>query len=145
MQLEIYQWLGPIIALYYIVRTVKQYSKGKYSPRNTIIWLVFWTGISLLAIMPDRIANSLAKGLGFRDHINAIIFVALALLVLFVFYLSAALNRVENQLTDLIRAIALKEGLQSANIQKSTSKQKTNNMENDSTSNSIEIQNASEK
>jgi len=109
MTLEIYQWLGPLISVYYIIRTIKQYSKKKYSPRNTVIWIIFWLGIASLCLLPDKIPNALARGLGFRDHINAIIFVALALLFLATFYLSAALNRVENQLTELIRQLALKE------------------------------------
>jgi len=112
MQLELYQWLVPALALFYIVRTVKQYTSGKYSPRNTIIWIAFWVAIAALGIMPNEIANSLAKGLGFRDRPNAIIFVALGALFLMVFYLSAALNRVENQLTDLIRQLALSQPLQ---------------------------------
>jgi len=111
MQLELYQWLVPILAIFYIIRTMRQYSLGKYSPRNTIIWIIFWIAIALLGIMPNKIANSLAIGLGFRDRPNAIIFVALGLLFLMVFYLSAALNRVENQLTDLVRKLALSESL----------------------------------
>ncbi len=120
-QLEIYQWLGPIIAIYYIIRTFRQYKEGKYSPRNTIIWTIFWVGIMLLALLPDTVANSIAKTLGFKDHINAIIFVFLALLVLMVFYLSAALNRVENKMTELVRRIALDQAEQ---IQKQKTAQK---------------------
>ena len=112
MQLEIYQWLGPILSIFYIIRTFRQYTLGKYSPRNTIVWIAFWFGIALLCIMPNKIADSLAEGLGFRDRPNAIIFVALGLLFLMVFYLSTALNRVENQLTDLVRKIALTESRQ---------------------------------
>lgn len=111
MQLEIYQWLVPILSSFYIVRTIKQYAAGKYSPRNTVIWIVFWISISLLALMPNEIANSLATGLGFKDKPNAIIFVALGLLFLMVFYLSSAINRVENQLTDLVRQLALQENI----------------------------------
>ncbi len=112
MQLEIYQWLGPILSIFYIIRTFRQYTLGKSSPRNTVVWIVFWFGVALLCIMPNKIADSLAEGLGFRDRPNAIIFVALGLLFLMVFYLSAALNRVENQLTDLVRKIALTEARQ---------------------------------
>ncbi|MEM6318068.1 MAG: DUF2304 family protein [Bacteroidota bacterium] len=111
MQLELYKWLAPLIALFYIIRTVRQYGAGKYSPRNTVIWIIFWISIAMLGFMPDEIPNSLAKGLGFKDHINALIFVALGLLFLMVFYLSAAINRVENQLTSLVRKIALHENL----------------------------------
>jgi len=109
MQLEIYQWLAPLIALVYIIRTVRQYFQGKTSPRNAIIWITFWIGVSLLALMPDTIPNRIARTLGIRDHINAIIFLSLGVLFLMVFYLSAAVNRVENQLTELIRQLALNE------------------------------------
>ena len=112
MQLEIYQWLGPILSIFYIIRTFRQYTLGKSSPRNTIVWIIFWFGVALLCIMPNKIADSLALGLGFRDRPNAIIFVALGLLFLMVFYLSTALNRVENQLTSLVRKIALTEARQ---------------------------------
>ena len=117
MQLELYQWLVPILAIFYIIRTLRQYSLGKYSPRNTVIWIVFWIAIALLGIMPNEIATSLAKGLGFRDRPNAIIFVALGALFLMVFYLSAALNRVENQLTDLVRQLALSQVLHPLTIE----------------------------
>ena len=113
LQLEVYQWLGPIIAGYFIIRTFRQYRVGKYSPRNTIIWIGFWLGILLLSLLPDRIPNIIAKGLGFKDHINAIIFAALALLFLMMFYLSAAVNRIEDRLTDLVRKIALDTSLTS--------------------------------
>ena len=104
---EIYQWLVPLIALYYIIRTFRQYASGKYSPRNTILWVIFWIGVMLLALLPDTVANSLARTLGFKDHINAIIFVALGILFLMVFYLSSAVNRVEDRITELIRKLAL--------------------------------------
>ena len=106
-QLEVYQWLVPLIAIYYIVRTFRQYKNGKYSPRNTLIWIAFWTCIMLLALLPDTIPNSIARALGFKDHINALIFVSLAVLFLMIFYLSAAVNRVENRMTELVRKLAL--------------------------------------
>jgi len=107
--LEVYQWLVPIIAGYYIIRTIRQYTKGKYSPRNTLIWIIFWLAIMTLALIPDTVANSIARGLGFKDHINAIIFVALGLLFLMVFYLSSAISRVEDKITQLVRKLALEK------------------------------------
>jgi len=85
---------------------------------NTVIWIIFWVAITMLGIMPNEIANSLAEGLGFQDRPNAIIFVALGLLFLMVFYLSTTLNRVENQLTDLVRKLALSEAFQAAMLEK---------------------------
>ena len=107
--LEVYQWLVPLIAIYYIIRTFRQYASGKYSPRNTIVWIFFWIGVMLLALLPDTIANSVARTLGFKDHINAIVFVALGLLFLMIFYLSSAVNRIEDRITDLVRKLALEK------------------------------------
>jgi len=106
---EVYQWLVPLIAIYYIIRTFRQYANGKYSPRNTVVWVFFWLAIMLLALLPDTVANSVARALGFKDHINAIVFVALGILFLMIFYLSAAVNRIENKMTELVRKIALEQ------------------------------------
>lgn len=135
MKLELYQWLVPILAGFYIIRTIKQYTSGKYSPRNTIIWITFWIAIGLLGIMPNEIATSLAEGLGFRDRPNAIIFVALGGLFLMVFYLSAALNRVENQLTDLVRQLALSQVLLPVTNEDTTNTKSLKTVTKDTTSN----------
>lgn len=107
MQFEIYQWLVPIIGAFFIFRTVKGFLKGRRSAGSTVIWLVFWSTILLLAIVPNEISYKLAGILGFKSNINAVIFVALAMLFLFVFYLSSTIERLENQLTELSRKIAI--------------------------------------
>jgi len=135
LQLEVYQWLGPIIASYFIIRTFKQYRNGKYSPRNTIIWIAFWFGVLLLALLPDTVPNFIARSLGFKDHINAIIFAALALLFLMVFYLSAAVNRIEDKLTTLVRRIALENTL--LQTSSATGNNIVNNSNNNTTKNNI--------
>lgn len=109
IQLEIYQWLVPVISIYFIIRTFNNYKTGKYSLRNTFIWILFWLSIMLLALLPDTIPNSIAKGLGFKDHINALIFVSLGILFIMVFYLSTAVSRIEDKLTNLVRQLALEQ------------------------------------
>ena len=109
MQIEIYQWLVPLIGLIYIVRTVRQYIKKKRSVRNMVVWVVFWCTIILLAIIPNEISFKIAELLGFKNNVNAIIFVALGLLFLLVFYLSSTIERLETQITELVRKMALEE------------------------------------
>jgi len=109
MQIEIYQWLVPLIGLIYIVRTVRQYLKKKRSVRNMAVWVTFWCTIILLAIIPNEISFKIADLLGFKNNVNAIIFVALGLLFLLVFYLSSTIEKLENQITELVRKMALEE------------------------------------
>ncbi len=109
MQVEIYQWLVPLIGLIYIFRTVRQYLNKKRSVRNMAVWVIFWSTIILLAIVPNEISFKIADLLGFKNNVNAIIFVALGLLFLLVFYLSSTIEKLENQITELVRKMALEE------------------------------------
>ena len=57
--------------------------------------------------MPDLVSDRIAKLLGFKSNVNAVIFVALGLLFVFMFYLTAIIEKMERQLSDTVRALAL--------------------------------------
>jgi len=107
MELEIYQWLVPLVSLFFLIRTSLQYSRKRRTVTSTIIWLFFWIIIMVLAIIPNEIADSMARLLGFKSQPNAIIFVALGLIFLFIFYLSSSIERLEMRITELIRKQAI--------------------------------------
>ena len=105
--MEFYQWLVPIIALYDIYRIVGQFRNQKRLVSSTLVWIVFWVTCSVLAIIPDLVSDQIAKLLGFKSNVNAVIFVALGLLFVFMFYLTAIIEKMERQLSDTIRELAL--------------------------------------
>jgi len=109
LKLEIYQWLAPLIGLYFIYRTISQYIKKKRTIVAAVVWILFWVSIITLAIIPNQVTNKIASILGFKSNVTAIIFVAIGLLFLFIFYLSSAIEKLENQLTELVRKIAIDE------------------------------------
>lgn len=74
-----------------------------------LVWLVFWTTIVVLAIIPNPVSFEIARLLGFKSNINAVIFVALGWLFLLIFYLSTTIDRLEKQITELIRKLAMQE------------------------------------
>ena len=106
MQLEIYQWLVPLIAGFFIIRTIRQHQKHHRTITGTVIWLVFWVALIVLAVVPDLISFRIAEMLGFKSNINAVIFIGLGFLFLIVFYLSDSLSRMERRMTELIRELA---------------------------------------
>ncbi len=108
-QLEIYQWLAPIIGIFFIYRTVVQYMKRKRTLVAMVVWVLFWVSITLMAIIPNPVSMKIASILGFRSNVTAVIFVSIALLFLFVFYLSSTIEKLEHQMTDLVRKIAIDE------------------------------------
>jgi len=111
LNVNVYQWVVPLIALFYVVRLVNQYKVKKRLIKGTIFWFVFWVSISILAIIPDNISVGLAKVLGFKDNVNAIIFVGVFFQFLFLYYLSNTVERLERKVTDLVRKIAKKNWL----------------------------------
>ncbi len=107
---EIYQWLVPLLGMIYLFRTIRQYLRNKRSAHSTVIWLVFWVTIMVLAIIPNPVSHHIAVLMGFKSNINAVIFVALGWLFLLVYYLSSTIDKLESQLTELTRKLALAAG-----------------------------------
>ncbi len=107
--MELYQLIAPALAFYYIYRLFVEIQKRRKFLFTNILWLVFWSIIAILGIEPHRFSVNIASWLGFASHINAIIFIALAFLVLLSFYLSSKLDNMERKMTELVRQLALDE------------------------------------
>lgn len=105
--MQFYQWLVPLIAIFYMYRIIRQYRRQKRLVGSMVIWLLFWLVISILAIAPDFISVNIAELLGFKSNINAVIFVALGFLFVFMFYLTATVEKLEKQVTQVVRNLAL--------------------------------------
>jgi len=108
-QIKIFQWLVPLIALFFIVRIFRQFRRGHRLLFSTLIWIGFWLTLSVLAIVPDLVSFSIAESLGFKDNVNAVIFVMLGFLFLMTYYLSSMLEKMEKQMTELVRKMALEK------------------------------------
>ena len=105
--MEFYQWLVPIVSLYFSIRIIRQFRQRKRLLGSTVIWVLFWITVSILAIVPDLVSFNVAKLLGFKSNINAVIFVALGFLFVFMFYLTAIVEKLEKQFTELVRQLAI--------------------------------------
>lgn len=106
MELQIYQWLIPLISLGFIVRSIYQHIRGTRSLRSVIIWVVLAIVIGGLAAIPDLISFPIAKFLGFKSNINAVIFIGLGVLFVINYYLNLRVIRLEKNLAELTREIA---------------------------------------
>ena len=134
-QLEIYQWLVPMVAMFFIYRIIKQFRANKRILVGTLIWSTFWVVVSLLAIFPDLISFSIAETLGIKSNINAVIFSWLGFLFVMIYYQSATIERLEKQMTELVRKVALEKQekidnerkliVKKPNLKKGKSKSKT--------------------
>jgi len=107
--LEIYQFIAPALAIYYIYRLSVELKVRKKFLFTNVVWVIFWLVIAALGVMPHELSTGLAKATGFKSNINAIIFIALAFLIILSFYLSARVDGMERKITELVRQLALDE------------------------------------
>ena len=107
--MEIYQFIAPALAIYYIYRLTVELKVRKKFLFTNIVWLAFWSVIAILGVVPHEFSSELAELLGFASNINAIIFIALAFLIILSFYLSSKLDTLERKITELVRQMALDE------------------------------------
>lgn len=105
--MKFYQWLALLIALYFMYKVIKQYHVRKRLFGSTIIWVIFWITTSAMAIMPDLVSISIAEFLGIDSNINAVFFLALGFLYFFMFYTTAVVEKLEKQMTEIVRKLAL--------------------------------------
>lgn len=107
--MEIYQLIAPALAIYYIYRLTVELKRRKKFLFTNIVWLGFWSLIAVLAVVPHEFSSQIADWLGFASNINAIIFIALAFVIILSFYLSSKLDTLERKVTELVRQLALDE------------------------------------
>ncbi|MBT8233162.1 MAG: DUF2304 domain-containing protein [Saprospiraceae bacterium] len=107
--MNIYQWLVPILSLFFIYRIILQFKANKRLLIGTLFWVTFWIFIAFLSVFPDFVSSVLKDWFGFKDHINAVIFVALGFLFLITYYQSSTIENLEKQMTELIRKLALEK------------------------------------
>jgi len=92
-----------------IYQGIAKYVKGGTSQTflKVLIRIIVWGGMALIAIFPS-FTNVLANVIGMAGNINAVILTGFILIFLIIFKLLSAIEKVEQQITELTR----KESLQ---------------------------------
>jgi hypothetical protein len=111
MEIRIFQWLVPILALLFLISQLLRYYRGRIDLRETVSGILLWLGVAVLAIFPDTISNAIAEALGFKSNTNAVLFFGMGLLFYFQYRLYHIQVQQRRQLTKLTRALALQEFL----------------------------------
>jgi hypothetical protein len=70
--------------------------------------IIVWGGMAAVALYPE-LTVFLAKTIGIEGNLNAIILTGFILVFLMIFKLLSAIERVESQLSDVVRNDALKK------------------------------------
>ncbi len=103
------QIFATIVIVLIILKTGLRYGKKEISTRLFAFWILFWLIAGLLFWMPElsqRVADFLEVGRG----VDAIVYISLVIMFYLMFKIFNRFERIEKNLTRLVREIAILEG-----------------------------------
>lgn len=123
IKLQLYQILVVGVSLYMIVQGIIRFAKHEsgQSFLKLLARLVVWGGMSAVALFP-QITTIAANFIGLKGNINAVILTGFLLVFLMMFKLLSAIERLEQQISEVTRKEALKDVKKSPNDSDSSKK-----------------------
>jgi len=110
MGLHLYQIIITLIAAVMIYNGIKNYAKGKSGQTllKVSVRIIVWGGMAIVAIFP-ALTNNIATIIGMQGNVNAVILTGFILVFLMIFKLLNAIERLEQQISEVTRKEALTE------------------------------------
>jgi hypothetical protein len=108
--LHLYQIAIALIAAFMIYQGAKNFFQGKKNQTflKLLTRVVVWGGMALIALFPD-FTFWLAKTIGIEGNINAVILTGFIFVFLIIFKLLNAIEKLEQQMTEVTRKDSLEE------------------------------------
>lgn len=110
MNFHLYQILVATVSAFMLWQGVSDFLKGRKSQTflKLFVRVVVWGGMAAVALFPG-VTFALARIIGIEGNINAVILTGFILVFLIIFKLLSAIERLEQNLTELVRKDSLKE------------------------------------
>ena len=98
-----------LIILFFLTRVLNQRKKNQLTRNETILWSSFWL-LAALAVIFLKTIDKVVAALGFSGSgINFLLYIAVMVLFYFVFKMRLKMVKIEKNITDITRIVALKE------------------------------------
>lgn len=101
------QFLIVAIALFIIIRIILGFKRGSISRKNLIFWASLWLIISVIVLLPQT-TNFFAKILGVGRGTDVAIYLSIVFIFYLLFKLGLRLEKIEKEITKIVKEIALK-------------------------------------
>jgi small membrane protein len=102
-----FQIIVDLFCLYAALRVVQKIKTRAISSRWGFFWLVFWLGVGAVISLPWT-TSLLAARLGVTRGVDLVVYVSVIALFYLIFRLTLKIERLERNITKLVREIALK-------------------------------------
>ena len=107
--MSILQILVAIFILFALTRTVKKFHGGALSLAWFLVWLCVWVAIGVVVVLPQT-SQMFARLIGVGRGVDAVVYVAIIGLCYVVFRIFLRLERIEHDISSLVRHLSLREG-----------------------------------
>ena len=102
------QIIGLIIIIYFLIRLYLQKKQNQINSNEFYFWFIFWL-VAGAAILLLKQIDLLVRNLGFTaSGIDVLLYMAVVMIFYFVFRLRIRMARMEQDITKVVRNIALK-------------------------------------
>lgn len=102
------QFLIIAFALLVMSRIILSFKNKRISFKSLLFWLGLWLAVSAAFLLP-KTANYLAKILGFERGADLAVYFSILLIFYMLFRIFVKLERIETEITDIVRSIALRD------------------------------------
>lgn len=103
------QIIALIIIAFFLARLYWQKQKSYISINEFLFWLVFWI-LAAVLIISLKFIDELVAELGFSGSgIEVLLYLSVAILFYFIFRLRLKLEKIEKDITKIVKHIALKD------------------------------------
>ncbi len=110
MNIQIYQIVVVAISSVMLFKGIKNFVKRETGQTflKLAVRLIVWGGMAVIAIYPNS-TWVVARAIGIVDNINAAIMIGFLLIFLIIFKLMSAIEKIEQNISELTRRDALKD------------------------------------
>lgn len=106
--LLVFQLLFILFALFSIASIWKRKKEHVFGIRGAIFWSLLWLAVIIVVSWPD-VASMFASRLGIGRGSDLVIYIALGLLFFIMFHLHIKLERINHDMTKIVRRKAIEE------------------------------------
>jgi len=104
----IIQIVGIAIAFFSLLMVLLRFKKKELTLREFILWGIFWIILGVFVVYPELMSR-LARLFGVGRGVDIIIYLALILLFYLMFKINIRMERIEQDITKIVKEEALKK------------------------------------
>lgn len=99
-----------VVVLALLARIASQLKRKQITLKEALLWSTLWFGVGVVVLYP-KLTDQLAAYIGLQSAkgIDLVVYLAVALVFYLVFRIFVRIERMEHDITKIVRQVALKE------------------------------------